>query len=66
VHLYSGQSQQVPFELKLRDMSLVTETGEPVIAAGRYSVSVGGGQPEMDAPTVTGSFEVKGKLTLTE
>jgi beta-glucosidase len=66
VHLEAGAQQKLRFELKPRDMSLVTAAGEPVVAEGAYTVSVGGGQPDTGAPAVTGSFNVKGTLTLPE
>jgi beta-glucosidase len=66
VHLEPGQSQTVHFDLKPRDLSMVSEAGEPVIAEGNYSVSVGGGQPNTGAPSVAGTFEVKGSLVLPE
>jgi beta-glucosidase len=66
VHLKSGESQSVHFELTDRDLSMVTEAGEPVIAEGQYSVSVGGGQPNTGAPSVTSSFRITGTKTLPE
>jgi beta-glucosidase len=66
VHLKAGESQKVRFELKERDLSMVTEAGEPIIAEGKYSVSIGGGQPNTEAPTVAGTFQVKGTRTLPE
>jgi beta-glucosidase len=45
---------------------MVTEFGEPIVAEGKYTVSVGGGQPNTGAPAVTGTFSVKGRLTLPE
>jgi len=66
VHLEPGQSQAVRFDLKPRDLSMVSEAGEPIIPEGRFSVSVGGGQPDTDAPSVTGTFEVKGSIVLPE
>jgi beta-glucosidase len=66
VHLQAGASQKVRFELKPRDLSMVTEAGEPIVAEGAYTVSVGGGQPNTGAQTVTGTFHVKGSLTLPE
>jgi beta-glucosidase len=66
VHLEPGASQKVRFELKPRDVSMVTEAGEPIVAEGAYTVSVGGGQPNTGAPVVTGNFNVKGTLTLPE
>jgi beta-glucosidase len=66
VHLAAGASQKVKFELNPRDMSMVTEAGEPIVAEGAYTVSVGGGQPNTGAHVVTGSFNVKGTVTLPE
>lgn len=66
VHLEAGASQKVHFELQPRDMSMVTEAGEPIVAEGAYTVSVGGGQPHTSAQVVSGSFSVKGTLTLPE
>ena len=66
IHLRPGESQQLRFELKERDMSLVSAAGEPIIAQGRYSVSVGGGQPNTEAPAVAGTFQVKGTKALSE
>ncbi|HWF92883.1 MAG TPA: glycoside hydrolase family 3 C-terminal domain-containing protein [Terriglobales bacterium] len=59
IHLKPGESQKVRFELKNRDLSMVSEAGEPMIAKGEYSVSVGGGQPGTGAQTVTGKFQEK-------
>jgi len=56
----------VRFELKDRDLSMVSEAGEPMIAEGKYSVSVGGGQPGTGAAAVTGTFQVEGTKTLPE
>jgi beta-glucosidase len=66
VHLEAGASQKLRFELQPRDMSMVTKPGEPIVAEGAYTVSVGGGQPGTNAPDVTGSFNVKGTMTLPE
>jgi beta-glucosidase len=66
VHLKPGESQKLRFELKERDLSMVSEAGEPMIAEGQYSVSVGGGQPDTGAPSVAGKFQVKGTRALPE
>jgi beta-glucosidase len=66
IHLEAGASQKVHFELKSRDLSIVTEDGTPIIAEGQYAVSVGGGQPNTSAPSVAGTFQIKGTLTLPE
>jgi beta-glucosidase len=66
VHLEAGASQKVHFELKPRDLSMVTEAGEPIVAEGKYTVSVGGGQPNSVAQVLTGTLSIKGNLTLPE
>jgi beta-glucosidase len=66
VHLNPGESRKVSFELKDRDLSMVSEAGEPIIAEGAYSVSIGGGQPDTGAPAATGTFQVTGTKTLPE
>jgi beta-glucosidase len=66
VHLKPGESQKVRFELKDRDLSMVTEAGEPIIAEGKYSVSVGGGQPNTGASAIAGTFSVKRTKALPE
>ena len=66
VHLEPGKSQAVHFELKQRDLGMVTEAGQPVIAEGQYKITVGGGQPGTGAPTVAGTFQVNGTLNLPE
>jgi beta-glucosidase len=66
VHLKPGESQKINFELKDRDLSMVSEAGEPIIAEGAYTVSIGGGQPNTGAPSVTGTFRVVGTKTLPE
>jgi beta-glucosidase len=66
VHLEPGASQKVQFQLQPRDLSMVTEAGQPTIAEGNYSVSVGGGQPNTTAQVLTKSFQVKGKMDLPE
>jgi beta-glucosidase len=56
----------VTFELKDRDLSMVSEAGEPIVAEGAYTLSIGGRQPNMGAATVTGTFQVMGTKTLPE
>ena len=64
VHLAPGVSQKIEFHLERRDLSMVTDTGDIIVAQGAYTVSVGGGQPGTDAPSVSGNFEVKGQIRL--
>src|SRR5205085_3272542 len=62
VHLEPGVSQKVQFHLDSRDLSMVTEAGDIIVAQGKYLLSVGGGQPDTGAPSASGSFEVKGQI----
>jgi beta-glucosidase len=66
VHLKPGESQKVRFTLKERDLEMVSEAGELMIADGQYSLSVGGGQPNTAAPSIGGTFSVKGTKKLPE
>jgi beta-glucosidase len=66
VHLDPGESRQVQFELGKRDLSMVTDDGHPIIAAGDYTVSIGGGQPDTGAPSVTGHFHIDSQIALPE
>ncbi|MBV9157393.1 MAG: glycoside hydrolase family 3 C-terminal domain-containing protein, partial [Acidobacteriaceae bacterium] len=64
VHLDPGASQQVRFELRPRDVGMVTEAGDPIVAPGDYTITVGGGQPDSGADVLTGRFHVNGQIAL--
>jgi beta-glucosidase len=66
IHLEPGASQKVHFELKNRDLGMVTESGNPIIAQGDYTISIGGGQPDTGAPVVTGKFHIERQIDLPE
>ncbi len=66
VHLEPGAQTKVHFELSPRDLSMVTDLGQPIEAEGAYMVSVGGGQPGSGAPVATGSFSVAGTVAIPE
>jgi beta-glucosidase len=66
VHLDPGASQKLRFELQPRDLSMITEAGEPIVAAGEYTLSVGGGQPSTGAPVLSHTFTINGMLELPE
>jgi len=66
IHLEPGTSQKVHFDLKPRDLGIVTEDGHPIIAQGDYTISIGGGQPETGAPTINGKFHIDGQVDLPE
>ena len=64
IHLDPGASQKIHFDLTPRDLGMVTENGNPIIAQGDYTISIGGGQPETGAPGVTGQFHIDGQFAL--
>ena len=66
IHLDPGASQKVHFELKGRDLGMVTEAGSPIIAEGDYTLSIGGGQPDTGAPGVSGKFHIESQIDLPE
>jgi beta-glucosidase len=66
IHLDPGESKQVHFELKNRDLGMVSTTGDPMIPGGQYTISIGGGQPDTGVPAVSGHFNVNGKIALPE
>jgi beta-glucosidase len=66
IHLAPGASRKVEFHLQRRDLSMVTERGDIIVAQGQYTVSVGGGQPNTGAPSVSANIEVNGQVMLPE
>ena len=66
IHLEAGASQKVHFELKDRDLGMVNENGDPIVAAGEYTIRIGGGQPDTAAPGVSGHFHVENQVALPE
>jgi beta-glucosidase len=66
VHLNAGASQKLHFVLRPRDLGMVTEAGDPLVAEGKYTLAVGGGQPHAGAQVVTRDFRVNGQLALPE
>jgi beta-glucosidase len=66
IHLEPGASQKVEFQLNSRDLSMVTDLGDIMVAQGKYTLTIGGGQPGTAVPSVNGNFEVKGQVMLPE
>jgi beta-glucosidase len=66
IHLEPGANQRVHFELTQRDLGMVTENGNPIIAQGDYTLSIGGGQPDTPAPSVSSHFHIEGQYALPE
>ncbi len=66
IHLQPSESQSVLFELRPRDLSMVTEQGQIIVAKGSYTVSIGGGQPDTGAASIGGTFQVRSTSLLPE
>jgi beta-glucosidase len=66
IHLEPGASQKVHFELKARDLGMVTEDGNPIVPEGDYRISIGGGQPNPGTAAATGHFHIDGQYALPE
>ncbi|WP_448661367.1 glycoside hydrolase family 3 C-terminal domain-containing protein [Sphingomonas sp. CJ20] len=64
VSLAPGERRAVHFELDPRDLSSVSADGKRLVRAGRYRLSVGGGQPGTVAPTVAADFTIEGERAL--
>ena len=66
IHLEPGASQRIEFHLQGRDLSMVNEAGDILVAQGKYKLSVGGGQPGSDVQSVSAEFEINGQVSLPE
>ncbi|MGA2181728.1 MAG: glycoside hydrolase family 3 C-terminal domain-containing protein [Bryobacteraceae bacterium] len=66
VHVRAGETQHVQFTLQPRDLSMVNEAGDRLVAAGSYRLSVGGGQPGTSATVATAEFTIAGEQKLPE
>jgi beta-glucosidase len=66
IHLKPGASQKVHIALTDRDLGIVTEEGNPIVASGEYTISIGGGQPDTGAPGLIGHFRINGQVDLPE
>jgi beta-glucosidase len=64
VHVAAGGTEHVSFNLQPRDLSLVNEAGDRLVAAGDYTVSVGGGQPGPSTAGASIRFTIKGEQKL--
>jgi beta-glucosidase len=65
-HLKARETRHLEFVMAPRDLSMVSEAGDRLVASGAYRVSVGGGQPGTDANVQTTAFMMEGELKLPE
>ncbi|MFI5097398.1 MAG: glycoside hydrolase family 3 C-terminal domain-containing protein [Candidatus Acidiferrales bacterium] len=66
VHIRAGETAHVRLTLGPRDLSYVNEAGDRLIAAGSYTLSIGGGQPGTGAPVVESALTITGQAKLPE
>ncbi|AXC11339.1 Beta-glucosidase [Acidisarcina polymorpha] len=64
VSLEPGASKQVDFALDARDLSRVREDGSRAVMPGKYTLSVGGSQPDGSAKVLEGGFSIHGTQVL--
>ncbi|HTY94750.1 MAG TPA: glycoside hydrolase family 3 C-terminal domain-containing protein [Steroidobacteraceae bacterium] len=64
VHLKAGESRTLDFHLRSRELSHVNDAGETVVSAGRYEVSVGGGQPQITSNVISAPLTIRGEQRL--
>ena len=64
LHLSPGETQHVTCTLKARDLSMVNEKGEHVVAPGEYNVFIGGAQPSETSAGARAKLEITGEFKL--
>jgi beta-glucosidase len=64
IHLRAGESRSVKFLLEDRQLSHVNEAGARIVGAGKYGLTIGGGQPGSKAATVAADFTIQGEKQL--
>ena len=66
VHLAGGESRQVTLAIDPRSLSSVNEKGIRTILPGKYTLSMGGAQPQETTAKSEANFTVTGTLELPE
>ncbi len=64
LHLAPGETRGVTYTLKARDLSIVNDKGEHVVAPGEYNIFVGGAQPGDTLGGARAKLEITGELKL--
>ena len=64
LRLAQGETHHVAYTLKARDLSIVDDKGEHVVAPGEYNVFVGGAQPGETPAGVRARLEITGEFRL--
>lgn len=58
IMLAPGETKEAEITLNARDFAIITENGECIVKPGKYSISIGGGQPDKRSAELTGQ-EIK-------
>jgi beta-glucosidase len=64
LHLAPGETRRVTYTLKARDLSMVNDKGEHVVAPGEYNIFIGGAQPGDTLGGARARLEITGELKL--
>jgi beta-glucosidase len=64
VHLLPGENHPLRFTLNARDLGMVNENGEHLVAPGEYTLFVGGAQPGETAGGVKTKLTITGEVKL--
>ena len=64
VHLLPGEARHLTFTLNARDLSVVNESGEHIVAPGDYTVFVGDGEPGESSTGNAANFAITGEIRL--
>jgi beta-glucosidase len=66
VHVDAGEQRHVKLSMVPRDLSYVNESGDRLVAAGDYVITVGGGQPGTGAAHAETHLSIQGEQKLPE
>jgi beta-glucosidase len=64
LHLAQGETRHVAYTLKARDLGMVNDEGEHLVAPGEYNVFVGGAQPGETRGGIRARLEITGEFRL--
>jgi len=64
VHLAPAETRHLTYTLKPRDLSMVNDNGEHVVASGEYTIFVGGAQPGNTAGGAKAKLTITGEVEL--
>jgi len=66
IYLDAGDRRHLRLSLQSRDLSYVNESGDRLVTAGDYTITVGGGQPGIAAAHDDAQLSIRGEQKLPE